>query len=209
MPDLSTTDHGVSPPRVSIPRHYNAAYDLIQRNLQAGRAGKIAYIDDRGSYSYGDLAERVNRFGNVLAGMGLEAENRVMLCLLDGIDFPTAFLGSIQAGIIPIAVNTLLTTADYDFMLGDSRAKVLVVSKALWPRFAPIVANHKTLRRVIVSGGDGGGHPRLSDLMTGVSPHFAPAPTTCDDFCFWHYSPASLMPPHSFYRHRIAVVFMR
>jgi acyl-CoA synthetase (AMP-forming)/AMP-acid ligase II len=46
-----------------------------------------------------------------------------MLCLLDTIDFPTAFLGSIQAGIVPIAANTLLTTADYDFMLGDSRAK--------------------------------------------------------------------------------------
>ncbi|MCX7149598.1 MAG: AMP-binding protein, partial [Rhodocyclales bacterium] len=135
MPELSTVDQGASPPRVSIPRNYNAAYDLIQRNLQAGRTGKIAYIDDHGSYSYGDLAERVNRFGNVLAGIGMEAENRVMLCLLDTIDFPTAFLGSIQAGIIPIAANTLLTTADYDFMLGDSRAKALVVSEALWPQF--------------------------------------------------------------------------
>jgi len=195
MSELSSADHRTSPPRVSVPRQYNAAYDLIQRNLQAGRAQKIAYIDDHGRYSFGDLAERVNRFGNVLAGIGLEAENRVMLCLLDTIDFPTAFLGSIQAGIVPIAANTLLTTADYDFMLGDSRAKALVVSEALWPAFAPIVAKHKTLRHIIVSGSDGKGHQCLSDLMKGVSPDFDPAPTTCDDFCFWLYSSGSTGTP--------------
>ena len=195
MPELSTADHGTSPPRIRIPRQYNAAWDLIQRNLQAGRTAKIAYIDDHGSYSFGDLAERVNRFGNVLAGIGLEAEDRVMVCLLDTIDFPTAFLGSIQAGIVPIAANTLLTTSDYDFMLADSRAKALVVSEALWPAFAPVVTKHKTLRHVIVSGTDGKGHPCLSDLMKGVSPRFEPAPTTCDDFCFWLYSSGSTGTP--------------
>jgi len=195
MPELSSADHSATPPRVRIPRQYNAAWDLIQRNLQAGRAGKAAFIDDHGSYSFGDLAERVNRFGNVLHGMGLQAEDRVMLCLLDTIDFPTAFLGSIQAGIVPIAANTLLTTADYDFMLGDSRAKALIVSEALWPAFAPIVAKHPTLRHVIVSGNDGKGHPCLKDLMMGVSPNFEPAATTCDDFCFWLYSSGSTGTP--------------
>ncbi|MCF8178869.1 MAG: benzoate-CoA ligase family protein [Sulfuritalea sp.] len=195
MPELSSADHSTSPPRVSIPRQYNAAYDLIHRNLKAGREKKIAYIDDQGSYSFGDFAERVNRFGNVLTGLGLEAENRVMLCLLDTIDFPTAFLGSIQAGIVPIAANTLLTTADYDFMLGDSRAKALVVSEVLWPQFAPIVAKHKTLRHILISGSDGKGHQCLSDLMKAASPEFEPAPTTSDDFCFWLYSSGSTGTP--------------
>jgi len=195
MLQLSTADHGTSPPRVSIPRQYNAAWDLVQRNLQAGRSGKTAYIDDQGSYTFGDLAERVNRFGNVLAGIGLGQEDRVMLCLLDTIDFPTTFLGSIQAGVVPIAANTLLTAADYDFMLGDSRAKALVVSQALWPAFAPIVGKHKTLKHVIISGNDPKGYPSLAELMMGVSPNFEPAPTTCDDFCFWLYSSGSTGTP--------------
>ena len=54
-----------------------------------------------------------------------------MLCHLDTIDFPSVFLGAIKAGIVPIAVNTLLTTADYEFMLEDSRARALVVSEQL------------------------------------------------------------------------------
>src|SRR5512143_2736094 len=88
MPGLSTADHRTIPPRVEIPREYNAAHDLLERNLRAGRAGKTAFIDDAGSYTYGDLAERVNRFANALTGLGVAREQRVLLCLLDTIDFP-------------------------------------------------------------------------------------------------------------------------
>ena len=49
MPGLSSADHSVSPPRITIPRDFNAAYDLIERNLRAGRADKAAIIDDAGS----------------------------------------------------------------------------------------------------------------------------------------------------------------
>src|SRR5438876_830725 len=91
MVGLSTADQRVSPPRIDIPRDYNAAHDLIERNLQAGRASKVAYIDDRGSTTYAELAERVNRCSNALIGLGLEPEQRVLLCVLDTIDFPTAF----------------------------------------------------------------------------------------------------------------------
>src|SRR5690348_2710030 len=89
---------------------YNAAADLIDRNLRAGRGEKTAFIDDRGEYSYADLAARVNRFANALRGgaLGIHPEQRILLCLLDTIDFPTSFLGAIKAGIVPVAVNTLL-----------------------------------------------------------------------------------------------------
>src|SRR5262249_31187412 len=124
-----------SVPAIEIPRDYNAAHDLIERNLLAGRAAKVAYVDEDGSYTFAELAERVNRFANALTGLGLQREQRVLLCLYDTIDFPTAFLGSIKAGIVPVAVNTLLTPADYGYMLADSRARALIVSPALLPKF--------------------------------------------------------------------------
>jgi benzoate-CoA ligase len=61
MARLSSADHSVSPPVVNIPHDYNAAYDLIERNLSAGRGAKVAYHDAGGSHTYDDLAERVNR----------------------------------------------------------------------------------------------------------------------------------------------------
>ena len=81
MPGLSSADHSVSPPIVDIPRDYNAAHDLIERNLQAGRGAKLAYVDDYGQYSYGALAERVNRCANALVDLGLQPEQRILLCL--------------------------------------------------------------------------------------------------------------------------------
>jgi benzoate-CoA ligase len=168
MAGLSKTDHSVSPPAIEIPRRYNAAHDLIERNLVAGRGAKLAYIDDAGRCTYAELAERVNRAANALAGLGLGFEDRVMLCHLYTIDWPAVFLGAIKAGIVPIAVNTLLTAADYEFMLNDSRAKALVVSEALWPQFASILAGCPHVKHVIVSGTHAQGRLRLQDRSAGA-----------------------------------------
>jgi len=194
VPSRSTADHSVSPPHVKVPRDYNAAYDLIERNLAAGRAARIAYIDDTGQTTFGQLAERVNRFGSGLRALGLEMEHRVLLALTDTVDFPTAFLGAIKAGIVPIAVNTLLTPKDYEYMLADSRAKALIVSESLLPQFAGAIGKLPFLTHVIVSGA-AAGHTAFKDLLAGGSPDLAPAPTTSDDACFWLYSSGSTGMP--------------
>src|SRR5579883_2443089 len=158
-------------PQITIPRDYNAAVDLIERNLTAGRGGKVAVRDDRGGYTYAELAERIDRAANALRALGLEPEHRILLCLVDTIDFPAVFLGAIKAGIVPIPVNTLLTTADYDFMLRDSRARALIVSDVLYDRFAPILAQQPALKQVIVSGSQPvEGRRLLSDLLAAASP---------------------------------------
>ncbi|TMG77168.1 MAG: benzoate-CoA ligase family protein [Betaproteobacteria bacterium] len=195
MPSRSSVDHSVSPPIVRIPRDYNAAYDLLERNLAAGGAARIAYIDDAGQYSFGQLAERVNRFGSGLQAMGLEMEHRVLLALADTIDFPTAFLGAIKAGMVPVAVNTLLAPKDHEYMLSDSRARALVVSQHLVPQFAPLIGKLPFLKHVIVSGSDARGHLSFKDVLARGKPELAPAPTTCDDPCFWLYSSGSTGMP--------------
>ncbi|MGO8918441.1 MAG: benzoate-CoA ligase family protein [Stellaceae bacterium] len=183
-------------PEIAVPRDYNAAVDLIERNLQAGRGQKTAFSDDRVALSYDALAERVDRAANALRGLGLEPEQRILLCLLDTVDFPTLFLGAIKAGIVPVPVNTLLTTADYDFMLRDSRARALVVSDALYDRFAPILARQPALRQVIVSGSQPvEGRHLLSDLLAAAAPRAKSAATTADDICFWLYSSGSTGAP--------------
>jgi benzoate-CoA ligase len=192
---MSRIGEPLPPPRPDIPRAYNAAHDLIERNLDAGRAAKVAYIDDAGSYTYADLAERINRCANALVGLGLEQEQRVLLCHLDTIDFPAVFLGAIKAGIVPVAVNTLLTTADYEYMLRDSRARALVVSAPLLPSFAPLLARMPHLKHVIVSGGEPGPHVSLARLMAAAGTSYAPADTTRDDACFWLYSSGSTGAP--------------
>jgi len=77
------------------------------------------------SWTYGQLAERVARFGHVLRKLGIAPEQRILLCLTDTIDWPTAFSRH-QGGVVAVPVNTLLNETDYRFMLTDSRATLLV-----------------------------------------------------------------------------------
>src|SRR5499426_3110523 len=179
----------------AIPREYNFAADVLQKNLDAGRAGKPAYIDVRGTHTYGQLADRVARFGAALRGLGVKREERVLIALLDTIDWPTAFLGCLKAGVIAVPVNTLLTEDDYRFMLADSRAKCLVVSDALYPRFEKLIKDSKDLAHVIVSGDDARGHKRFEDLLQAAKPEDYTAPTTCDDMAFWLYTSGSTGKP--------------
>ena len=112
-------------------------------------------------------------------------------------DFPAVFLGAIKLGAVPIPLNTLLTAADYDYMLRDSRAHTLVVSEALYPLFAPILAAQPWLREVVVAGGGDAppGTHRLADRMAAAGPELDPAPTTSDDVAFWLYTSGTTGAP--------------
>jgi benzoate-CoA ligase family protein len=179
----------------AIPRGYNFAADVLQRNLDAGRRDKAAYIDPRGTWTYGQLAERVERFGHALRTLGIRREERILICLLDTIDWPTAFLGAVKAGVVAVPVNTLMTEDDYRFMLADSRARVLVVSEALYLKFAALIPDAPDLVHVIVSGDDSHGHLAFEELIGKSGTSAVTAPTTRDDMCFWLYTSGSTGKP--------------
>src|SRR5476651_2733194 len=190
-----TADLVAAAPVGAIPRDYNFAADVLQRNLDAGRGAKPAYIDARGVTSYGQLADRVARFGAVLRSLGIKREERVLLGLTDTIDWPSAFLGCLKAGVIAVPVNTLLTEDDYRFMLADSRAKCLVVSEALFPKFEKLIKDCPDLEHVIVSGDNPHGYRLFEDVIGADEPEDYTAPTLCDDMAFWLYTSGSTGKP--------------
>ena len=225
---LATVDRRTTPATIDLPRVYNAALEFIDANLARGRAEKVAFIDTTGRYTYGELAERVNRAGNALRALGAGMETRVLLCMLDGIDFPAVFWGAIKAGCVPVPINTLLTSGDYAHLLRDSRARIVVVSEALTERFTAALEHQPHVEHVVVaadeaprdvrpaampagSGSDaelpeaagGFGRHRLADLLAAASPQLDPAPTTCDDVAFWLYTSGSTgTPKGSMHLHR-------
>lgn len=176
-------------------RRYNVAEDLIERNLKTGRGKKTAYIDEAGSYTYSELSERVDRCANALLTEGIQPGQRVILCLLDTIDFPACFLGAIKAGIVPIPINTLFQVADYAYILRDSQPKALIVSESLLPRIVEAIRISDWRGQIIVSGESASEYAVLPALMAGAHGAAQTAPTCADDVCFWLYSSGSTGEP--------------
>jgi 4-hydroxybenzoate-CoA ligase/benzoate-CoA ligase len=172
---------------------YNATVDLLERNL--AQPDRPAFRQDGRVTTYGALCERADRAGNALRALGVQMEQRVLLCMLDTPDLPAVFWGAMKAGLVPVPVNTLLTTADYEYLLRDSRARALVVSSALLPKVEPALRGQPFLSSVVVSGGAAPGQLALDELLAHARANLDPAPTTRDDVAFWLYSSGSTGQP--------------
>jgi benzoate-CoA ligase len=175
---------------VDLTDRMNAAVDFVDANVEAGRGDKLAIINagDGSSYTYNDVLRRTNQTGNALKSLGVRREERVMLLLLDSPEFVFTFFGAMKIGAVPIPTNTLLMPADYQYMINDSRARVLVISAALMPLIDPIHANLSCLDEIIVVGQPAEGRLSYRELAESASADLSPADLGKDDACFWLYS---------------------
>ncbi|HJO03057.1 MAG TPA: benzoate-CoA ligase family protein [Acidobacteriota bacterium] len=187
---------------IEIPDRMNAAFDFVDANVKAGRGDKVAihYVPDGSTHTYTDVLTGVNRAGNALRDLGLDLEQRVMLLLLDSPDFVYSFFGAIKIGAVPVPTNTRLAAADYEYLLNDSRARMLIVSAPLLSAIEPIRERLPYLQHLIVAPGPDGGAPELPTSGPPITVHSLPELCVAassvleaeemsrDDPCLWLYS---------------------
>jgi 4-hydroxybenzoate-CoA ligase len=174
---------------------YNAVTWLLDRNVEEGRANKLAFTDTVSELSYGELQKQSRRAANMLRRLGVRREERVAMIMLDTVDFPIVFLGAIRAGIVPVPLNTLLTSDQYAYVLADCRARVLFISEALLPVVRDMLGRMPDLEHVVVAGKNAQGYKKLADELSGESDSFVTAATHADEPAFWLYSSGSTGMP--------------
>src|SRR5262245_20546573 len=174
-----------------VPLSFNAAAHFVDRHVDEGRAGKMAIECGDERVTYGEVFKNVNRFGSALRDrLGVRPEERVLLLLLDGPPFVYSFFGSIKAGAVPIPLNTLWKAADYEHVVRDSRAAVLIVSPELLPQIEKMTPETRArLRHVVVIGRD------FDELLASGADRLQPEPTHRDGPAFWLYSSGSTGKP--------------
>ena len=176
---------------------FNFAQHLL--DLNAARPEKTAFIDDVGRLSYGQLSERVRRLAAGLLALGLRREERVLLLMHDSSDWAVSFLGALYAGVVPVAVNTLLTADDYAYMLQNSRSQAVLVSGALLPTLRQALAQggHEVRHLVVAqpNGDLGAQATAFESLLAANAPLPQCASTGADDPGFWLYSSGSTGRP--------------
>jgi len=180
---------------ILLPDEFNAASYFVDRHIKDGRADKVAIECGDVRVTYRQLFERVNQVGNALRKLGVRIEERVFLLLLDSPEFASCFFGAIKIGAVPVPVNTLLKSVDYQYLLNNSRARVAIISSSLVANIEAI-PRLRYLETIIVVGGE----PRTSTVsfekLTQESSTILPAESTGkDDAAFWLYSSGSTGPP--------------
>jgi benzoate-CoA ligase len=191
----------------TVPERFNAASFFVDRHVDEGRGGKIAFFHEEGELTYAGLQRMVNRAGNALRDLGVELEHRVLCLLLDSPAFLATFWGAIKIGAVPIPVNTMMRAQDYLYFLNDSRARVAVISEALLAEAGPVLAQARHLRHVVVVGKARAGQVAFEPWLAKASTVLAAEDTSKDDSCFWLYSSGSTgFPKGAVHLHHDAVV---
>lgn len=177
---------------------FNAAEYFVDRHLTEGRGHAIAIECGDRRISYATLHEHVNRIGSALREeLGVRPEERVVLLTLDSPEMVFSFFGAIKIGAVPIPTNTQWTDADYEYVLSDSRATVLIVSASLRSRLAGVLPRCPWVRHVVVVEADPDDDRAIGfDALIGrASPDLVPEPTSRDAPAFWLYSSGSTGRP--------------
>lgn len=181
-----------------MPENNNAALWFVDRHIAEGRAEKTVFREasgDKRSITYGELSTRSSLAAGAFYKAGIEREDRVACLVLDQLEYTEIFWGGLKAGVIPVALNTLLSTDVYDAILQDSRATCLMVSIELWDMVESIVESNTHLKKIVVIGGEPpAGTLSYEQFMDDAQPMQA-VMATDDECAFWLYSSGSTGQP--------------
>ncbi len=186
---------------ITLPETFNVATHFVDRNVQEGRGAKVAVECGDERVTYQQLLENTNRVGNALLALGVRPEERVLLLLLDTPEFLYSFFGAIKIGAVAVPVNTQAKPQDYEYILNDCRARVVIISEPLLPHLQSIPKEKlRYLQEIVVSEVKDNppaqnqavhGHHSLQNLMATASAKLEAAHTSKDEPAFWLYSSGS------------------
>ena len=176
------------------PAVFNACDYLLDRHIRAGHGDRLALTGVAGDLSYAELANRVAHAARGLRGLGLQAEQRVVMVMADSPEFVVVYLAAMRIGAVPVPISTMLHADGIAEILADSRARVVAVSAA----YRDVVAAAL-------------GFPGVTEVMAVVTDGvLADAedesdeiyPTTADSPAFWLYTSGTTgTPKGAMHRH--------
>ncbi len=149
----------------------NVSYNCLDRHVEAGRGDKVAFHwegepGDTRTITYADLLDEVQRFANVLKGLGVSKGDRVNIYLPMIPELPVALLACARIGAPHSVVFGGFSPDALADRINDAEAKVLITADGGWRRGAPValktnadvaVAQSPSIEHVVVvqrTGGD-------------------------------------------------------
>ncbi len=180
-----------------LPERLNMADYYLDARVREGRGERAAVkVGDR-TWTYAEVKELADRCANALRARGVDAEDRVLFLLFDGIDFVTTFFGTLKAGGVFCMGNPLLSEADFDYLLEYTGARAVVADVGTLDRLAPALARHPRCR-VRLAAGEGAlpeGFERFDEVLAAASADPYTHDTHGDDVAGWLFTSGTTGKP--------------
>ncbi len=181
----------------------NIAHEAIDRHLANGKGDKVALRwiakdGERFDYTYLDLAERSNRFANVLRTLGVEKGERVYSLLGRVPELYIAALGTLKAGAVFCPLFSAFGPEPLKSRMEIGNAKLLVTSKRLYKRkVAALRGELPNLTEILLIDGEENNEDlhNLPHMMVSASEEFVVEPMEREDPALLHFTSGTTGKP--------------
>ena len=158
------------------PEPFNIADYFLDDRIREGKAERRALLTPDRGFSYGEIRELANRFGNLLSEAGVRPEQRVIIALPDGPEFVAAFFGILKIGAVVVMVNPHLKPEEIGYFYDYTRAVVALVSAESTASFGAAAREARHLERVFVVD-----DPGFGERLAAASPEIENFPSHRND----------------------------
>lgn len=176
---------------IDIPTELNMADWFLYARIREGLGEKTAMICGDRRLTYADMGGLAAQFGNVLLGLGVEAEQRVLIGLPDIPEFAGALFGILGIGAAVVMVNYQLKAEEIAYFYEYTRSKVAIVHKDSLAAFVEAAKSARHLKKIVVVGGDAAVDDSVlsfEELKKNVPNTLELFPTHRDDAAIWLFS---------------------
>lgn len=179
----------------------NAAYEAIDRHADSEGGDKVALIysdaEREEKYTFREMKEQSNRFGNVLRKLGIQKGDRVFIFMPRSPELYFSFLGAVKVGAIVGPLFEAFMEAAVKDRLENSEAIALVTTPEQLKRVP--VQELPSLKHVILVGADEGdlkeGFYSFEKEMAEASPELEIEWMDREDGMLLHYTSGSTGKP--------------
>jgi 2-aminobenzoate-CoA ligase len=184
----------------ALPAQLNVVQGLFDRAFAAGHADRPLFRSDERTLSYAQARTEVNRLANVLAQMGLQPGNRVLLRGGNSVAMALAWLAVVQNGLIAVATMPLLRATELKAIIEKSQPSAALCDVKLQEELKTALALSPDTAalplRLFNTGAAAVALPdSLEALARHASDHATPCPTSADDIALLAFTSGTTGSP--------------
>jgi 2-aminobenzoate-CoA ligase len=172
---------------------FNPCEELLDRAVASGRGGRVALLFEDQRITYAQLLSQANKLGSALRELGVGEGDRV---LLRTPTIPPAIITNfavLRLGAVITPISPLFSRSEIAHVANDAEAVVIVVHFALLGEVEAARENFKTIRHIVVIGGDAAelkakGYVPYGELLQSGGPTLAPVRRRREDLAVLLYT---------------------